>query len=82
MTRKLQPLEYVAAAVEKDCRKYSLGDVVREIADLTILQVVNGLDRNEESKRIAKTIEGRLDKLYAELDDREKSYNYREKPRC
>ena len=77
MTRKIQPLEYVATVVEKDCREYSLGQVVREIVDLTLRQVVQGLDRSKESKRTIDTIEGRLDKLYAELDNKERLYKYR-----
>ena len=81
-TKKLQPLEYLAAVVEKDCREYSLGQVVREIIDLTILQVSNGMERKGDSKRTSKTIEGRLDKLYAELDHREKLYNYQEERRA
>ena len=53
-----------------------------EIIDLTILQVSNGMERKGDSKRTSKTIEGRLDKLYAELDHREKLYNYQEERRA
>ena len=77
MIRKPQPLEYVAAVVEKDCRDYSLGEVVREIVDLTLLRVAQGLDTSKESKRTIDTIESRLDKLYTELDHREGLYKYR-----
>ena len=77
MTRKPQPLEYMATVAEQDCQKYSLGKVVREIVDLTLLRVAQGLDTSKESKRTIDTIESRLDKLYTELDHRERLYKYR-----
>ncbi len=70
---------------EKSLEKMSLGEIIREVADLAVVDAIAGVDR---SLNMGRAYEYALDRtlrqkeLYQELDRREKIYNrYKAPPR-
>ena len=62
--------------IAQDLKQYSLGQVVKEIVELSHGGIWLVIDKEEEERRaLTKTIESRLENLYGELDRREGVYN-------
>ena len=74
MVKEIKSLEDVSIVIDQNPQVYSLGGLVREIVDLNSpgLYFVLMEKSKEERDAFLKTIEGRLNTLYLELDRRER----------